>query len=69
MGQWVKNLSAVPKVMGDKGSIPESGRSPEGGNGNPLQYSYPDTTEHSTIAKLLPTLNSLSREKYTASLP
>ena len=24
---------------GDLGSIPESGRSPAGGNGNPLQYS------------------------------
>ena len=24
---------------GDAGSIPGSGRSPEGGNGNPLQYS------------------------------
>ena len=24
----------------DEGSIPESGRSPGGGNGNPLQYSY-----------------------------
>ena len=26
--------------VGDPGSIPESGRSPEGGNGNLLQYSY-----------------------------
>ena len=25
--------------VGDLGSIPESGRSPEEGNGNPLQYS------------------------------
>ena len=25
---------------GDPGSIPGSGRSPGGGNGNPLQYSY-----------------------------
>ena len=25
--------------VGDLGSIPGSGRSPEGGNGNPLQYS------------------------------
>ena len=25
---------------GDGGSIPESGRSPGGGNGTPLQYSY-----------------------------
>ena len=26
--------------VGDPGLIPESGRSPEGGNGNLLQYSY-----------------------------
>ena len=32
----VKNLSAN---AGDEGLIPGSGRSPEGGNGNPLQYS------------------------------
>ena len=32
----VKNLPADAR---DKGSIPGSGRSSEGGNGNPLQYS------------------------------
>ena len=32
----VKNL---PANAGDMGSIPGSGRSPEEGNGNPLQYS------------------------------
>ena len=32
----VKNL---PAKAGDAGSIPRSGRSPGGGNGNPLQYS------------------------------
>ena len=32
----VKNL---PANAGDEGSIPGSGRSPGGGNGNPLQYS------------------------------
>ena len=31
----VKNL---PVNVGDTGSIPELGRSPGGGNGNPLQY-------------------------------
>ena len=34
----VKNL---PASAGDAGSIPGSGRSPGGGNGNPLQYSCP----------------------------
>ena len=35
-GSVVKNSSAS---TGDVGSIPGSGRSPGGGNGNPLQYS------------------------------
>ena len=35
-GSVVKNPSAN---AGDMGSIPELGRSPEEGNGNPLQYS------------------------------
>ena len=35
-GSVVKNL---PASAGDVGSIPESGRSPGGGNGNALQYS------------------------------
>ena len=35
-GSVVKNL---PAKAGDMGSIPESGRSPGEGNGNPLQYS------------------------------
>ena len=33
----VKNL---PANAGDAGSIPGSGRSPGGGNGNPVQYSW-----------------------------
>ena len=33
----VKNL---PANAGGEGSIPRSGRSPGGGNGNPLQYSF-----------------------------
>ena len=37
----VKNLPANAGDTGNMGSIPRSGRSPEGGNGNPLQYSYP----------------------------
>ena len=35
-GSVVKNSSANP---GDMGSFPGSGRSPGGGNSNPLQYS------------------------------
>ena len=36
-GSVVKN---PPANVGDVGSIPGSGRSPEEGNGNPLQYSW-----------------------------
>ena len=35
----VKNLPASAGDAGDAGSIPGSGRSPGGGNGNSLQYS------------------------------
>ena len=35
----VKNLPASAGDARDAGSIPGSGRSPGGGNGNPLQYS------------------------------
>ena len=34
----VRTLTANAEVTGDVGSIPESGRSPGGGNSNPLQY-------------------------------
>ena len=36
----VKNLPANAGDAGDAGLILGSGRSPGGGNGNPLQYSY-----------------------------
>ena len=35
----VKNPPAGAGATGDTGSVPGSGRSSEGGNGNPLQYS------------------------------
>ena len=35
----VKNPLVNSRDTGDTGSIPGSGRSPGGGNGNPLQYS------------------------------
>jgi len=35
----VKNPPANARDAGDAGSIPGSERYPEGGNGNPLQYS------------------------------
>ena len=36
----VKNLPIHAGDLRDRGSIPGLGRSPGGGNGNPLQYSY-----------------------------
>ena len=41
----VKNL---PVNERDMGSIPGSGSSPEGGNGNPLQYSCMENSTHVT---------------------
>ena len=35
----MKNPPASAGVLGNMGSIPGSGRSPGGGDGNPLQYS------------------------------
>ena len=39
-GSAVKNLPSKAGDAGDEGSIHGSGRSPGGGNGNQLQYSY-----------------------------
>ena len=46
--QWVKNLPANAGDTRDEGLIPESGRSPEVGNGNPpsiLAWEIPWTEE------------------------
>ena len=40
MAPMVKNLPANAGDTRDAGSVPELGRSPGGGNGNPIQYSY-----------------------------
>ena len=40
MALVVKNPPASAGDTRDVGSVPESGRSRGGGNGNPLQYSY-----------------------------
>ena len=40
MALVIKNLLASAGDLRDVGSIPELGRSPGGGHGNPLQYSY-----------------------------
>ena len=43
VAQWVKNTSANAGDFRDVGLIPGSGRSPGEENGNPLQYSCPET--------------------------
>ena len=40
MALGVKNVPANAEDVGDASSIPGSGRSPGGGHGNRLQYSY-----------------------------
>ena len=42
MALVVKNVPASSGDARDTGSVSRSGRSPWGGNGNPLQYSYLD---------------------------
>ena len=55
VGAVVKNLPASIGDARDTGSIPESGRSPGVGNGNPLQYSCLE--------------NSLDRGAWQATVP
>ena len=43
MALAVKNLPANAGDVRDVGSIPGLGRSPGGGHGNPLQYSFLET--------------------------
>ena len=43
-GLEVKYLPADTGDAGDVGLIPGLGRSPEGGNGGPLQYSCPENS-------------------------
>ena len=68
-GSMVKNLPANAGDTGDAGLIPGSGRSPGGGHGKPLQYSYLENltggglwwaTVHS-VAKSQTQLKQLSR--------
>ena len=55
VAQLVKNLPANASDARDMGLIPESERSPEGGNGNPLQYSCLE--------------NPMDREAWHAAVP
>ena len=48
-GTMVKNLPANTGDSGGRSLIPESGKSPGGGNGNPLQYSCQKSREQRSL--------------------
>ena len=48
-GAVVKNPPASAGLTEEASSIPRSGRSPEGGNGNPLQYSCLENPQSSEM--------------------
>ena len=47
-----KESSCNAEDIGDAGSGPGSGRSPEGGNGNPLQYSCMKNPQDEELGRL-----------------
>ena len=53
-GTVVKNIPANAGDAGSAGLIPESGRSPGEGKGNPLQYSYLDNSMDRGTGRLQP---------------
>ena len=52
MALVVKNPGAHAGDVGDLDSVPGLGRSPGGGNGNPLQYSCLETPTESSLVEL-----------------
>jgi len=73
MALVVKNLPGNAGGITDEGLIPGSGRSPGGGNGNPLQYSSLENpmdrgawwTMIHGLAKIRTQLKQLSMRAYT----
>ena len=53
-GSVVKNLPTSAEAAGDMGSIPGSGGSPGGGNGNPLQYSCLENSMDKSLVDYIP---------------
>ena len=58
----VKNLPASAGHIRDVGSIPGSGRSPGGGNGNPLQCSFLGNPMDKGVLRI--TVNEVTKEGY-----
>ena len=69
----VKNLPANTGTVGDTASIPGLGRSPGGGNGNPLQYSCLENSVYreawQAIVHQAPLSMGLYRQEYWSGLP
>ena len=57
--RWLSGIGSTCNA-GDTGSIPELGRSPEGGNGNPLQYSGLENSTDSVVHGVLKSQTQLS---------
>ena len=62
----VNNLPPMQEMLREVGSIPGSGRSPEEGDGNPLQYSCPENplkggTWRATVHRIPKSLAQLKR--------
>ena len=64
-GSVVKNL---PAKAGDLGLIPDLGRSPGEGNGNPLQYSCLADPMDLSLHQVSPSMG-FSRQEYWSGLP
>ena len=60
----VKNLPANAGDIRDIGSIPGSGRSPRGGNGNPLQYSVHGVSKSQTQLSTHTQLHEVDKTYY-----
>ena len=68
-GAMVKNPPASAGDTGDMCSIPESGRSPGGGNDNPLQYSCLENSKHrGSLAGYSPWNRRESYNKYESTI-
>ena len=61
MALVVKTLPANAGNVRDRGSIPRSGRSPGGGNGNSLQYSYLENPMNSRACRA--TVHSIAKSR------
>ena len=68
VGSVVKNLPASAGARGDGSSITESGRSPRGGNGNPLQYSWTEQPGQRSLVQGSPRIGHNRRHIHTHTL-